>query len=299
MTNEELNIIIFTRIMNYISCNGTKGISIRDLEKANMSILKLSKTLNVPISELVLKDNWYIYNGEFYYYKKLYHAMRVINELLGEILSDYMGLPSVHYSLALDYNNIVGLLSKNFRIKGRKYAQASQIKPKYLQDFSEALESREITNLRKIIDKTLIRDFYSCLSDCLNNTLVSASLLKQYRLAESYDYEMSFIDSREDKEHILWGSDIEHEYDTYYNPLFIEGIINGKKEYKKITYDTLKSMLEYDEFLRSQLEKIMDFNMSESLEAIENTHGILIDDELKNYYKRFDRTRKEELRRIC
>lgn len=245
MTEAEINNIFFTRIMGYLRINNVNGISIRDLEKVKDNLSKL-KVLNISLNELVLKDNWYMYDGEYYYYKKLYSAMKVVNELLGEILSMYMCLPTIHYTLALDYDHIVGVLSKNFRVKGKKYISAIDVPTKRLSVFTESLESKRINELRRTLDRLLIRDFYASASDKLRNVLLSKSYFRGLNLEESFDYEFSFLDKRE--------------------------------------------------YLTLQFEKMMEFNIGKALKEIEETHGIIINDELKNYYKHYDSVRKQELR---
>lgn len=120
MTDFQVSHLFSASISEYLSGDSIKGISIRDLEKPHENLLALSKAINISLSDLILKNNWYVYNGEYYYFKKISIAMRVVNELLGEYLSKYMELPTVEYGLVLDFNKIVGLLSKNFRSRQKK-----------------------------------------------------------------------------------------------------------------------------------------------------------------------------------
>lgn len=279
-------------IGEYLSGDSIKGISIRDLENPKENLFALSKAINISLPDLILKNNWYMYNGDYYYFKKMSIGMRVVNELLGEYLSKYMELPTIEYELALDFNKIVGLLSKNFRSRQKKYYAAYEVKRRDLSLFSTAIESHKITDLRKTLDRLIMKDFYSCLADRGNNTLISMNFLKKISLEESFDYELSFVDERESAELNL--NSEKPKYDTYYNPLFVSK--NPDSRYTEITYDTLRGMLEYDEYLNEVFERIMDFDIKRALLNLEDAHGFKIADEMKEYYFDFDRLRKNELR---
>ena len=120
MESYQFNNFSTAGISEYLYGSYIKGINTRDLEATKENFMKLSKKLNIPFIDLLLKKNWYLYNGEYYYFKKMSIAMRILNELLGEYLSKYMNLPTVEYTLALDYDKVVGLLSKNFRRRKTK-----------------------------------------------------------------------------------------------------------------------------------------------------------------------------------
>lgn len=292
MTDFQVSHLFSASISEYLSGDSIKGISIRDLEKPHENLLALSKAINISLPDLILKNNWYVYNGEYYYFKKMSIAMRVVNELLGEYLSKYMELPTVEYELVLDFNKIVGLLSKNFRNRQKKYYASYEVKRRDLSLFSTAIESHKINELRKILDRLIMKDFYSCLTDRGNNTLISMNFLKKVSLEESFDYELSFVDERESTELNL-GSE-KPKYDTYYNPLFVSK--DPDSRYEGITYDTLREMLEYDEYLNEVFECIMDFDIKKALLDLEDAHNFKIADEMKEYYFDFDKLRKDELR---
>lgn len=291
MTSNQVNEVVFMSVNSYLSADNCKGISIRDLEEIKENMIKLSRNLNISVAELILKNNWFLYEGEYYYFKRLYTAMAIVNELIGEYLSIYMDIPTIHYEIALDYDKVVGVLSKNFRDKNKKYMLALEIQPKQLKVFRDALEKKKITDLRRQLDKMLVRDFYSCLSDRIRNTLVSKSLFGQINLEVDFDYELSFVDRRECIE-FKNGFDEDHEFDTYYNPLFRS---DNQDEFMGITYGLLKEMIKYDEFLASQFDHIMGFNIGKCLSDIEARYNIKIAEELKSYYSYFDDMRKKEL----
>lgn len=287
---------LHSRIKNHISLDNAKGISIRDLTLPKENIIKLAKEINISIIEIILKNYWYIYDGEYYYLKKVYSAMRLVNELLGEYLSKYMGVPTIEYSLVLDLDKIVGLLSKNFREKGKKYVLANELPLKKLSIFKNTLEQKKIDDLRMLLDKILIKDFYSCLTDRNRNTLCLVPRLGSVSLAPSFDYEYSFINER-DALNQMPNQEAKNEFDIYYSPIFVEksDIFCSSRDFYPITYDTIKGMMEYDEYLVSQFEKIMEFDILKALNEIQDTHGIKINQNLVDYYCNFDKTRKDQL----
>lgn len=61
--------------------------------------------------------NWFKIDGNWYYFKKQTNDISLINELIGELLSEYFGLDSIHYKIAkININGIeeLGLISRNF-----------------------------------------------------------------------------------------------------------------------------------------------------------------------------------------
>lgn len=294
MANAQVDYFSFASTIDLLKDNDIKGISIRDLEIIKENRVKLAKKLNISLAEIILKNNWYIYDGEYYYYKRLDSAFRIMNELIGVYLSKYMSVPTVEYTLALDFGKIVGLLSKNFRKLKKRYYLATCVNSKYLKKFSNSLNEPIVDELRKSLDRLIMKDFYSCMTDRVRNTLVSMTRLKNVSLETSFDYEMSFIDER-DSLYPRFEKDETHEFDRYFNPLFYND--DEDKSYGEIDYDTLKGMMEYDEYLIYLFERIMDFDIAKAIKCIEEENGMVVAEDLKNYYINFDKIRKDELSR--
>lgn len=294
MANAQVDYFSFASTIDLLKSNDIKGISIRDLEIIKENRVKLAKKLNISLAEIILKNNWYIYDGEYYYYKRLDSAFRIMNELIGVYLSKYMSVPTVEYTLALDFGKIVGLLSKNFRKLNKRYYLATCVNSKYLKKISNSLNEPKVDELRKSLDRLIMKDFYSCMTDRVRNTLVSMTRLKNVSLETSFDYEMSFIDER-DSLYPRFEKDETHEFDRYFNPLFYND--DEDKSYGEINYDTLKGMMEYDEYLIYLFERIMDFDIAKAIKCIEEENGMVVADDLKNYYINFDKIRKDELSR--
>lgn len=294
MANAQVDYFSFASTIDLLKDNDIKGISIRDLEIIKENRVKLAKKLNISLAEIILKNNWYIYDGEYYYYKRLDSAFRIMNELIGVYLSKYMSVPTVEYTLALDFGKIVGLLSKNFRKLKKRYYLATCVNSKYLKKFSNSLNEPIVDELRKSLDRLIMKDFYSCMTDRVRNTLVSMTRLKNVSLETSFDYEMSFIDEI-DSLYPRFEKNEAHEFDRYFNPLFYND--DEDKSYGEINYDTLKGMMEYDEYLIYLFERIMDFDIAKAIKCIEEENGMVVADDLKNYYINFDKIRKDELSR--
>lgn len=294
MANAQVDYFSFASTIDLLKSNDIKGISIRDLEIIKENRVKIAKELNISLAEIILKNNWYIYDGEYYYYKRLDSAFRIMNELIGVYLSKYMGVSTIEYTLALDFGKIVGLLSKNFRKLKKRYYLATCVNSKYLKKFSKSLNEPIVDELRKSLDRLIMKDFYSCMTDRVRNTLVSMTRLKNVSLETSFDYEMSFIDER-DSLYPRFEKDETHEFDRYFNPLFYTD--DEDKSYGEINYDTLKGMMEYDEYLIYLFERIMDFDIVKAIKCIEEENGMVVAEDLKNYYINFDKIRKDELSR--
>ncbi len=292
MANERVDYFSFASTIDLLKDNGIQGISIRDLEQIKTNRVKLDKKLNISLAEIILKNNWYIYNEEYYYYKRLDSAFRIMNELIGVYLSKYMMVPTVEYTLALDFGKIVGLLSKNFRKLKKRYYLATCVNYRYLKKFSDSLNEPVVDELRKSLDRLIMKDFYSCMTDRIRNTLVSMTRFKSVNLEPSFDYELSFVDEK-DSIYPKMGKCERCEFDTYFNPLFYTD--DEDKSYGEITYDTLKEMMVYDEYLVYLFERIMDFDIAKAIKCIEEENGIIVADDLKDYYIDFDKTRKSEL----
>ena len=70
-------------------------------------------------------SNWCQMNGEYYYFKPMENEDDFFNELLGELISKYFDLDTIHYQIATrsvkGIPDTYGILSKNFCEKNYKY----------------------------------------------------------------------------------------------------------------------------------------------------------------------------------
>lgn len=191
-----------------------------------------------------------------------------------------MELPTINYELALEKDKIIGLLSKNFRNKDKYYKLACKLSRLdlfrfnyYLSKFSEDKE------IHKKLCRLLIKDFYTCLRDREINVLCEKGMCS-LDLAPCFDFERAFNE--------------ESFENNYCNPLFKDIL---KRKHKSITLDTLSAMLEYDDYLREQLDKMLEFDMVRALDNIRDKHKINIPPEVELYYLQFNECRKELLSR--
>lgn len=266
-----------------LSRSNTRGIDVNELKSINCSLSRLAKVLNIDIKDLEKKDNWYLYNEDYYYFKRRECITYILNELLGVYISGYMGLSTINYELALDDNKIVGLLSNNFCRKDKKYQRADSLNILYLCYLKYAL-SRYCHNksLHEKLCKIIIKDYYSCMRDRKCNTLCETTFFN-IDVAPLYDYERSFS--------------LDFFSDEYYNPLF--RLINLWGGYMQmINNDVIRDLLKKDEYFYSQMLKMMDFDMIRALDNIREKYKINIPDEIMTYYRTYDIDRKEELKQI-
>lgn len=247
----------------------TKGINLSDLKHLHMSKVVLTE-LHIPLRELEKRNNWYELDGKKYFVKRRALMQNIINELLGEYVSKYMNLATVHQSLLLDDDKIIGLVSENFRKKGIKYVKADCLTDEEHCKINKVLLSRPTLinrNYKRKMYDYLMRNFYTNQCDRMNNVLCYYHFNRIY-LAELYDYEMSFI-SPEDYRLI--------------DPYFM-GI--------DITTNFLAKLLNWDANLQSSVDKIRNFDMQDALDYLENYYKIIIPDDLSDYYLDYDQKRK-------
>lgn len=285
MTYAQENVIIFMPIAA-LQNDDVVGINLKDMTCKQFNTEELSEVINIDKKVLDLKNNWYLYNGEYYYYKSLFSAFKFLNELLGEYIALYMELPTVQYDIALNRGEIAGLLSKNFRKTDVNYVNAKKLRRYEYLMMKWTLKSNVITELRQVIDRMLIKDLYTCLSDRKSNVLCIRELFG-IRLAPFYDYELSFCDINYER-HL-------DEFNEYYNPLFVSNPFVKYSEMKPISYEDIRHMLKRDEYLEDQFDKIIDFNIEHALEVIRDKYNLTINDEILTYYKDFSDRRKKEL----
>lgn len=248
---------------------------------------KMSMEMGVP-KELLFEppyfffiDHWHKIDGKWYFYKSDGDEFHFINELLGEAISEYFELDTIHYKVAslkvankdIEY----GLASENF-------CSPENI---YTRTWDYNLGSGSIFELRKLLNicnspeelklllsdmkKLIIRDFYTSQLDRSGNNF----LFKQRkdgtegkRLASLYDYENSF----------------ESIYPEIYRNQII--CLDMKDPH-------LPKFFTSDDEYQAILSKIRDININEIMKTIEDKHNILIPSDMKEYYQEKDKEKKE------
>lgn len=93
-------------------------------EELDLLAQYISQETNVPKSSIFTGEfncrieNWHKINGEYYYFKPMHDSLSFFNELLGEVISQYFELDTVHYKIAKlkvkGEQDQYGIASKNF-----------------------------------------------------------------------------------------------------------------------------------------------------------------------------------------
>jgi len=146
--------------------------------------------------------NWFKIDENWYYFKKQTNEVNLINELIGELISEYFGLDTIHYKIAklnINGNSEIGLVSKNFSNPLYDYKRVSDFNLPSKNDLSNLERIKAIckseNEYRLILEdlkKLFIRDFYAIQGDRTENNLLFKKTENSLRLAPLYDYESSF-----------------------------------------------------------------------------------------------------------
>ncbi len=263
----------------------TKGIPLTDLTLIDDTASNLSKEINIDINDLHNKPFWFKYKGTYYYYKETTLAIRIINELLGQYLSEYMDLPTIKYDLCLNEENIIGLLSKNFREQGKEYINAcdlSIIQYVYI-DYLLRFGDRKNELRRKLINM-ITKDIFTCMIDRFANTLCIGG--DHFDLAPLFDYEysMSYRDINGNiRDDLEYQSPLLAKFPYTYHSL------------KAISDEEFKRMVKKDEQYREAAERMNALKMNDVLDTISDERGIFIPDDLREYYTDFYHDRQVAL----
>ena len=262
---------------------GIRGIDMSQLELVNCSAADLSDSINIDISTLYDKPFWFKCNGEYYYFKELTSALKVLNELLGEYFSTYMDLPTVNYDIALSNDSISGVLSKNFREKGKKYVDANNLPLRYYAylDYLLRFSSDSNNELKRKLDSMIAKDVFTCMCDREINTL--CTLDGGFDIAPLYDYELSMS---------IGANGFPRPYNGYSNPLFVLFPYFDRFK-RKIDDEYLTELIQRDSQMRRECEKMYAVDMRDALNCVANKHGIFVPDEIASYYVSFYDDRKK------
>ncbi len=228
-------------------------------------------------------NHWHKIDGKWYFYKSDGYDFHFVNELLGEVISEYFGLDTIHYQVAkriVGGKEEYGLVSENFCSTDYLYTRTWDYNLECgnihrLDELIEICKSpEEFKLLLSDMKKFVIRDFYtSQLDRSGNNFLFKEKKDKSEgkRLAPLYDYENSF-------------ESISPE--IYSNQILR---VNMK--------DTeLPKLFKKDPEYQENLSRIRDANMDELMKIVEERHNILIPSDMKEYYRESDKEKKDIIR---
>lgn len=226
-------------------------------------------------------NHWHKIDGKWYFYKSDGYDFHFINELLGEVISEYFGLDTVHYKVALlkvaGEEPKYGLISENFCSPDYVYTRSWDYNLNIGDIFGlDKLmgicnNTEEFKNLLSDMKRFIIRDFYTSQLDRSGNNFLFKQKKDESegkRLAPLYDYENSFESINPE---------------IYRNQILYLNMKNP--ELPKF----FKKDFEYQE----NLCKIRDANMDEFMKIVEERHNILIPNDMKEYYRKKDEEKKD------
>lgn len=234
---------------------------------------ELEEITSTPKDVLEKYNNWYFVNGDFHYLKRLGSILGLVNELLGQELSEYMGLPTIKYDIAEENDKIVGVISKNFKNPSFNYRNATCLPKSLLIEIKSILVDKDFKcdeTTRRQLTAYLLRNFFAAQKDRLVNTMYAYNNKNSFLVAPLYDYESAFLDP---------------EMMTYIDP-----IISWTFGPESIAY-----LDQNNEYFREYVEMLYDFNVLASLNKIEETRKVNIPRELKEYYGTFVNERLDQM----
>lgn len=259
----------------------SKKTKIENIEQLEAIVENINSKTNVP-KDLIYgyASQWYYVNGEYYYFKDSKSSkFNFINELLGEKISEYFGLDTVHYSIAKlcieGMSDNFGIVSKNFCNKEYTYKTAYDYNLLKGQDLSVLKRIKRICQsedeyslLVDDLKKFFIRDFFTSQRDRHGGNFLFMEKEEGISLAPLYDYE--------------------HAYD----PLDVHVYINqiGKLD---INDSNTQYLLKNDSKFQELLYMLMDFDMTKTLTKVEDIHKINIQPAYKDYYIRMNTDMKK------
>lgn len=261
------------------NCESLIEFNTNDIDKFNSIAKKISEETGVP-KDLIYQaphffyiNRWHKINGEWYFYKNDGYDFHFVNELLGEIISEYFGLETVKYQVAkfqIGNKKEYGLISKNFcnkdytykRVWDYGFPQSDNLN--ILENIRDICQSNEeYLILLDDLKKFFIRDFYTSQLDRSGNNFLFKVMPSGIRLAPLYDYENAFESIQ---------------LQIYRNQIATINIAN------KETQNILKN----DEKLQQLLYYIMKIDIVNLINEMENRHKILVPLDMKEYYQNHD-----------
>ena len=220
-------------------------------------------------------SSWYQHDGIWYFYKTFHsffyeipESMKLINELIGELLAHKLEVPSVHYQIA-ERNNIIGLISENFIKKGQDYYFMKDLRlPTCFNGDKNLIILRKYCkdddNYRQLLSeilKLVAIDLYMSQEDRNPTNIQFTRKDGELHLTPLYDFEASF------------GSSYQYEYCSALLGITPEEIDK---------YPALRDYLTI--LFHDRIEKV--------LEQIEDEKKILIPSEIKKKYSLFEEDRR-------
>ena len=235
----------------------------------------VSSATGLPINYIIGSrmnefNGWHKVNGYWYRFKCM-DDFSVINEILGQYISEYFGLPTAEYYPAR-CGNVSGVVTPNFCSKDKSYITLYELNYRSCSSF-HLLEELELDyeSVIDILKKVIIRDFYTSETDRYNRNLMFEYCGDELFLAPLYDYELSFVDK--------------------YNYTYI-GILATFDIRDRYTQEIMRM----DDIFNETLNELMNINIKLLLEKLEDNFKVLLDDDTKKYYSKHDEKIKRYVR---
>lgn len=242
--------------------------------------LEVAKTINIDEETFRTYSHWYLYNEEFYYYKKSYNEYEMLNHLICAKVAEFFNLLTVQFQLAKAEDS-VGLASKNFRVANCDYVSAGFFSynmdaifalQEYESRFSKGnnLADKMISDILKLIAFHI----YTSLDDLIKDNIIFKETKNSFSLDHLSDYDYAFECEKGIKE-IQYGSPI-------------CGFTIPSVDFDKI-------LLKYP-FFADYLKLFLDINMDDILKSVVKEHGLSLNKLYLDHYKEQDEIKKEFIR---
>lgn len=271
-------------------------IDVRNNEELQKNAEIISEETGVPFGQVYAYryiNQWIKIENEWYYYKSN-HDFYLANELLGEVISQYFGLDTVHYQ-------IIRLLGDNwetYKIMSKNICDPNAIfkKPSDFRNFRYYYRLEVLDNLHSLcksesehqlllsdIKKLFIRDFYVSQDDRNEYNFMFRIDEDGIRLAPLFDYEYSFNPTTPKK---------------YFNPCGVTTLKKYCNSMGSIDMDDEKTIcrLRDDEEFQRLLYLIMGAKMKLLIQYVEDNHRIIIPSDYKEIYLNHDKEMKKIIR---
>lgn len=261
---------------------------VRKFELQTHSIEELSSSLGISKEELEEKNSWLNINDEWYYFKRINQLEKFINELLGTYLANMLGVKTVNYEIA-KVDDCYGLLSKNFRQKGKTYVTTYDLDlrlcPNWLSNIEEvrAYFKDDIKYRKFILSllKSVAIDYYMNQIDRVNENMLFVKNEDSLELANLFDFGLSMNVSLSGMKK-MEDEKVRHLYTAFLSLAFPSSEVD--ELFKK-----------YPEF-ETYLNALLGFNMSYFLNQLERNYPLAIPRKVKNDYIEYDTNKKEHIK---
>ena len=252
----------------------TKDTKILNLQEQLYKPEYLSKKIGLDKDVCECWNNWYFYDGKWYFFKNFtcekYTSsdLKFLNELIGEFLGHYLNIDTIHYEIA-SLKDEYGLASESFIKPHNKYI--------FFKDLGLFNNFANLDNLIEIRRKCKDDKNYSELvTEILKLTAIDLYMGQADRSMGNFQFR------KEKKElHLATIYDFEESFNDVYKDHYASNLLGLDLDKLKV-YPELKMMV--DDLLTIDVDKM--------LEQIEDERKILIPSKRKAYYKDFIEERK-------